>query len=292
MSKPEINVRPIHKRCVTLLETLVALVILIAAGALVFPMMMNSLDERAFESVADVTNEQLMLARAHAQATGSPVEVTFNQATSQVEARLYAPWLSPEVPEWGASQSVFPGLGSDDRATSTLVEKRPQSTSREIPESWACQKLGANVRFRSSPPTASSSEGERNLSEPSLGEDDYESLEDLATGQEVRLAVFMPDGSALAAEPVWLNDDEGRCGLFTINPWSGLPAFQRLSEKQQSSETDRPSAPSKRSSDRSDPARTREPNSASDQSWPDAEDVKDDESPDDADDDFEGQFNF
>ena len=56
MSKPEINVRPIHKRCVTLLETLVALVILIAAGALVFPMMMNSLDERAFESVADVTN--------------------------------------------------------------------------------------------------------------------------------------------------------------------------------------------------------------------------------------------
>ena len=40
----------------------------------------------------------------------------------------------------------------------------------------------------------------------------------------------MPDGSALMGEPVWLNDDKGRCGKFIINPWSGLPIFERLGE--------------------------------------------------------------
>jgi len=284
MSKPDINFVPVLKRCVTLLETLVALAILIAAGALIFPMMMSSLDERAFESVADVTNEQLMLARAHAQATGSPVEVTFNQATSQVQARLYAPWLKSEASAVGSLPSVFPGLGSDERATGTLVEKQPASASREIPESWACQKLGANVRFRTSPPVTAEADGERNLSEPSLGEDDYESLADLASGQEVRLAVFMPDGSALAGEPVWLNDDQGRCGLFTINPWSGLPVFQRLNQPQTSTERDAPERSTDRSSATDSSAAGDTANSS--QSGTDA--VSDDED----DDEYSGPFNF
>jgi type II secretory pathway pseudopilin PulG len=284
MSKPDINLAPVLKRCVTLLETLVALAILIAAGALIFPMMMSSLDERAFESVADVTNEQLMLARAHAQATGSPVEVTFNQATSQVQARLYAPWLMSEPSAAGSFPSVFPGLGSDERATGTLVEKQPASTSREIPESWACQKLGANVRFRTSPPVTAEADGDRNLSEPSLGEDDYESLADLASGQEVRLAVFMPDGSALAGEPVWLNDDQGRCGLFTINPWSGLPVFQRLNQPQTSTEHDAPG----RSSDRSSATDSSAASDTSNSSPSGTDAARDDED----DDEYSGPFNF
>jgi hypothetical protein len=28
--------------------------------------------------------------------------------------------------------------------------------------------------------------------------------------------------------PVWLNDDDGRIGKLTINPWTGLPVFERI----------------------------------------------------------------
>jgi hypothetical protein len=44
----------------------------------------------------------------------------------------------------------------------------------------------------------------------------------------LRLAVYMPDGSALLVQPVWLRDDYGRRGKLDVNPWTGLPSFDRV----------------------------------------------------------------
>ena len=43
-----------------------------------------------------------------------------------------------------------------------------------------------------------------------------------------RLAVYMPDGSALLSRTVWISDDHGRQGKIQVNPWTGLPSFERI----------------------------------------------------------------
>ena len=43
----------------------------------------------------------------------------------------------------------------------------------------------------------------------------------------IRLALFMPDGSAVLAEPVWIRDEHGRRGRLAVNHWTGLPSFER-----------------------------------------------------------------
>lgn len=210
----------------TLVEIMIGLVLLVAAGAIVFPMLMNRLHEQAFESAADVTNEQLLLARAHAQSTGAAVEVTYSQATSQVQARFF---------EFQADAAADPGSAATARADETMFGPggASQPLPRAITESWACQTVGSNMRFLTSPPAAQAAPGDRNLAEPELGADEVETIEDLVSGQEVRLAVFMPDGSAIVGDPVWLNDDAGRLGMFTINPWTGLPMFERMEQQAQ-----------------------------------------------------------
>lgn len=224
-----------NKRSMTLLETLIALVLVLALGALIFPSFINSMDERTFESAADVTNEQLMMARAHAQATGSPVEVTYQADSSQVQARLFTPWLPGFQPT--ASRSAAAAPGDDRRNLGPLGPVNDDTLTPDrglIGEPWACRDVGRGVRFLAHRPSATNEHNSpfaaTSGAAPDNGRSDSDSFQELRKGQEIRLAVFMPDGSALMGEPVWLNDDKGRCGLLTINPWSGLPMFQRLSD--------------------------------------------------------------
>jgi hypothetical protein len=211
------------RRSLTLLELMIAIVLLLAIAALIFPSMLRSMDERTFESAADVTNEQLMMARAHAQATGSPVEVTYHAGTSRVQARFFLPWLT----EPSAEPSLPGGVESAvERAERLVHEPQRQGESEsEIGEAWASRELGHGIRIVARRPHA-------DLIPGLDASDDGESggFEELGKGQDVRLAVFMPDGSALLGDPVWLNDQEGRCGVLTINPWSGLPVFERLTD--------------------------------------------------------------
>ena len=216
-------IRPFAHRSLTLLETLIALVLMVALGALIFPALMNSLDERAFENVAEETNEQLMRARAHAQVTGSPVEVTYDTHKSEVRARLFQPLDDFVAPEQDESADAEP-------AAASLSQPTPQSREgAAITEAWALVNLGRSMRIASRPPAETAADA---LLPPadSLEPGEYETIEDLGKGQEIRLAVFMPDGTALMGDQVWLNDDKGRIGVFTINSWSGLPFFKRLAD--------------------------------------------------------------
>lgn len=254
MRTPTINRRSC--RCLTLLEVLIALVLLAGLAAMIAPTVLDRLDERAFEAAADGTNEQLMMARAHAQATGEPVEVTWSPQTGEVHARFYLAWNSDRQQD-----SIEPGTSplatadrngrssdveSSESASRGMFGDSPRSdgdladapSARPIVESWAQRPLGRGIRIATHRPSATHgsdfvAEEESRLPDSrgsiaSAGDVESDILQDLANGQEVRLAVFMPDGSALVGENLWLNDEGGRCGRISINPWSGLPMFQRL----------------------------------------------------------------
>ena len=44
----------------------------------------------------------------------------------------------------------------------------------------------------------------------------------------LRLALFMPEGSALLCRPVWIVDEHGRQAKLVINPWTGLASIERV----------------------------------------------------------------
>jgi Tfp pilus assembly protein FimT len=221
-----------RRRSLTLLETLIALTLVLAMAALIIPSMLSSMEERSFEAASDVTKEQLMMARAHAQATGNPVEVTYRPDTSQVRARWFMPWMDEDQTssmEDVDSKSSINALGLPNRSAASNSHEPHRN---EITEPWATRDIGRSIRIASHPPDdAASDASELN---PPLAQQDVDQgqsgFEELEKGEEVRLAIFMPDGSALMGEPVWLNDDKGRCGKFIINPWSGLPIFERLGD--------------------------------------------------------------
>jgi type II secretory pathway pseudopilin PulG len=224
------------KRSLTLLETMIAIVLILAMAALVVPSLLSSMEERTFDSAADVTNDHLMMARAHAQATGSPVEVTYRADRSKVFARFFRAGQSderltlsvPHSPEHDSVRNLGPlGPESSDVA---------MDDQTEITEPWAIRDISPGVRIVNHRP--SSAHQDESSAEPNVDvtqSDDEQTLEDLGAGEEVRLAIFMPDGSALMGDTVWLNDEKGRVGMLTINPWSGIPIFQRLIEGSDSS---------------------------------------------------------
>jgi type II secretory pathway pseudopilin PulG len=253
------------RRCLTLLEVLIVLVLLGALVAMVMPALLDRLDERAFEAAADGTNEQLMMARAHAQATGEPVEVTYSPKTGELQARRYAPWgrdfdagtvepgTSPLADRAGTGRPTSHSSAGDQSDSSSSASNaqvggglpgmpaQASASTRDIAEPWATRLLGRGIRIGTHPPGATTAPQDDSLNmlcDPgndalaSVASDDgsSETLADLERGQDVRLAVFMPDGSAMLGEDLWLNDDDGRWGRISINPWSGLPMFQRLAD--------------------------------------------------------------
>lgn len=241
------------RSAMTLLEVLIALVLLAALAAIVAPTVINRLDERAFEAAADGTNEQLMMARAHAQVTGEAVEVTYSPATGQVQARVYAPWdaqrdldaIEPGTSPLASNARRNPASTHDaafdrDEGLGLLPKGTPDadvdSAGLTIAEAWAIRPLGRGIRIGTHPPFDGDEAEMQEICLPdgtlvSVPRDrEADVLAALLHGQDVRLAVFMPDGSAMVGNDLWLDDGQGRLGRITINPWSGLPIFHRLSD--------------------------------------------------------------
>jgi type II secretory pathway pseudopilin PulG len=183
------------RRGVTLLELLLAIALLLALGALVLPALFDRLAQRAYESSAEIVRSQLLLARAHAQATGEPIEVLFETAAARVAARRFVPGLVAPEP-----------LVADQ-------EQSPESLG--VPEPWARRDLadGVWITDRGDDPA------DELPDEPAAPDTDE-------IPRSIRLALFMPNGSAVLAEPVWIRDDHGRRGRLTVNLWTGLPSFE------------------------------------------------------------------
>ena len=129
----------------------------------------------------------------------STVEVVRNQlllarAHAQVMRRPVEVMYDDRPPR---SERVWAQYFPVDQEQETLPEQ-------VIVEGWADRGLASGTR----------------ITDRSAPDDDEPRL--------LRLAVYMPDGSALMSRPVWISDDHGRRGKLKVNPWTGLPSFERI----------------------------------------------------------------
>ncbi|MHC4948891.1 MAG: prepilin-type N-terminal cleavage/methylation domain-containing protein [Planctomycetota bacterium] len=200
------------RRGLTLLEILIALAVLAVIAALAWPTLDGRLEERAFTSAADVTVQQLLLARAWAQSSGTPVEVIHRPGSRRVEAhvvdlarRRAAATTGP--PDDGRDDD--PRLDADARGPDTLIA-----------EAWALRVLPAGVRLGDDDAPSDDAPWPEDAPWP----DDGPGPDPDATR---RLALFLPDGSALPTDAVELHGEDGRRGVLAVSPWTGLPTFTR-----------------------------------------------------------------
>lgn len=194
------RLRLMKRRGFSFLELLVALAIVLIAAALSIPALMNFANERAFESGADLLVDQLLLARAAAQERGEPVEVVYLQDQRLVLARLFRP---------GETSSVVNPTPSSDRIT--LRDEVPAN----LTQPWARRAMtGTMVLSRQRPRGEPEEPVEPGSADP-------------FDAAPLRLVVYLPDGTALMGDDVWLTDDRGRVGRLRVNPWTGLPRYER-----------------------------------------------------------------
>lgn len=218
------------RRGLTLLEIMIALALVVALGAITLPNVLRALDERAHDGAVQVLTNQLLLARAHAQTTGRPVEVVYLTDDARIVARPFD--LT------GAADDRDDPLTAPDSAA--LESPFPAGATREvdaIPEGWADHVFAEGVSVQREAPSdpnarpfdAAGFEGLGGLG-PALDLDDGPFGESFASADAgadeiIRIAVYLPDGTTLLAAPVWIVGVDGLAGELTVNQWTGLPAY-------------------------------------------------------------------
>jgi len=216
----------------TLLETLIVLGLLAMLAALVLPAALEGLDERKFESSADVVTSQILMARSHAQATGTAMEVVYEADPPRVSVREFEP---DQRSAPAAAQGGSAGRGdtaarpqrapSPDRSIGDL--DAGAADSAKVPDAWASRPLAQGLTIEGRLPSAV---------EPVSSSDEVprgptDSVEDLITADApsvLRLAVMLPDGTSMMSRQAWLTDGAGRVAALTINSWTGEPLVQRV----------------------------------------------------------------
>ena len=188
------------RRGLTLLEIIIALAMVLSITAMIAPPVLRRLDERSFTAACDLLSQQMLLARAHAQAVGAGVEVLHDFDTRITRARLFA------VPP-GDADRLDDGGGA------------------VIREPWSERMLHDGLAITDVDPR----EDEDALFHTRVEPID-QSLDPAAAArlEPLRLAVFLPDGSALLGAAIWLTDDDDRVARLTTNPLTGLVSIERL----------------------------------------------------------------
>ena len=189
----------------TLIELLLAIGLALVLSGIVLPAVFKGLRERTFESAVEVVRNQLLLARAHAQITRRPVEVMYDDRPPRL-ARVWARYF----------------LVDQEHGLELQKETDPDQealSEQAIVEGWADRGIAQGLR----------------ITDRSAPDDDEPRL--------LRLAVYMPDGSALLNRTVWFSDDHGRRGKLQVNPWTGLPGFERIFGDETETADDTPEGP-------------------------------------------------
>jgi len=203
-----------NRRGLTLIELLLAIGLVLIVGALVLPAIFTSLGERSFESAGEVVRNQLLLARAHAQLTRRPVEVVYANVPPR-RPGVRARYFLVDAPGPSMKRSTDGAESPEAEADPFPIDDEWQTTPDQvIVEGWADRDLPDGLRFTDRAET--------------------ETTDTLV----LRLAVYMPDGSALLVQPVWIRDEHGRRGKIDVNPWTGLPSFERLASTRFDDATD------------------------------------------------------
>ncbi len=197
-----------------------AIGLVVALGALVFPAMMGPHRQRAFDSTVQIIRDQLLLARAHAQFTASPVEVIYYSRSPRVEARLFDPERQASASHFAAADE-----SDDGQQAEPLILEEQDEDELVIGEAWAYRHLAQDVRITKTPPQDAADDFDDAFGSFDDFDDQRQFFDPDQEPHAIRLAVFLPDGSALLGEPVWVIDNDGRVGRLEVNPWTGLPSF-------------------------------------------------------------------
>jgi type II secretory pathway pseudopilin PulG len=222
-----------HRFAFTLAELLIACAIVLLLGAIALPVAFDSLDERAFESAGDSLTQQLVLGRAHAQHSGRTVQVIYDPVQHEVQVSLL------DLESLAAGRESQPSPGQDGKGVDLSDMSRrfealdgmfpapgdsPMPRDDAILEPWAARPLGGSLWMQQHPPFAEKGD-------VMTGSFDGVDEEDDATRGTscLILAVYLPDGTPLVADPMWLVDEDGRAARLTISAWSGEPAIERHS---------------------------------------------------------------
>lgn len=215
-----------NRRGFTLLELLIVIGLVVGLGALVWPAMSKFQQERIFDSSVEIVRDQLLLARAHAQATGKPVEVVYLSNPSRIEARMFEPVLRA-MQESGSGILASTEL-NDDFASIELDDEQLEDSI--IAEPWAYRNIAGQIYISTKPQDHGSDD--RFGGFDSLGDfsdEDSFDIDQQPQPQLIRLAIFLSDGSALLGNPFWIIDSQGRQGRIAVNPWTGIASYEQSS---------------------------------------------------------------
>ena len=208
------------RRGLTLLEILVVISILLAAGAIVVPFTLGELERRQAAFLEDRLSMLVQFARVESRRGGVPVEVLVDADGRRVEARRLDVSRLDEggISASGALEEMpvgeAPGdAGDSDRFVSAwarheLEDGRLVPPATEAERGFDVADAFANLEFES-------------------GDDDgsrFEAEADPWSGR-VRLAVFFPDGTSVTTTPAVLQTSRGE-RRWTIDPWSGRSTFE------------------------------------------------------------------
>lgn len=211
-----------NRRGFTLLELLIVIGLVLGLGALVWPAMTKFQQGRIFDSAVEIVRDQLLLARAHAQASGKPVEVIYLNDPPRIEARMFEPILRA-MQENGSG--IIASADQNDGLAAIELDAEELEDSL-IPDPWAYRIIAGRIHISTKP----LDDGLDEMYEfGDFADDDLFSLDREPQPQIIRLAIFLSDGSALLGNPVWIIDSDGRQGRIAVNPWTGIASYEQSS---------------------------------------------------------------
>ena len=215
------------RRGLTLLEILVVISIVLAAGAIVVPFTFRELERRQAAFLEDRLSMLVQFARVESRRSGVPVEVLIDADGRGVEA------MRLDVDRLDEGETPASGLLGDLIVDEAAVDA---DDPRRFASAWARHDLEdgrlippATVEdaasFADDDPFASL-EFEPDEDDPLRFDDldEFDELEDPWPGR-VRLAVFFPDGTSVTTTSAVLESPRGG-RRWTIDRWSGRSTFE------------------------------------------------------------------
>ena len=199
--------RSVIRRGSSLLEVIVALVLVVAIGALVLPAFGPRLELARFDHAVDGVTSVVMLARARAQETGRPQAVVWRPGDRV---------LAVEAADATGSASEFAGGGgaaSSRGPNATPMGELADAQGVSSPASRWSVALDEGLELAAVADDTGSDVGAK-------GSNRNSRFDDPASLGPVRLALTFADGT-VASEPFVLTARNGRRATFRINPWTG-----------------------------------------------------------------------
>ena len=203
------------RRALTLFELLITLVILIGMAGVSFVALMPLLGGARLDESARLCAHHLQMARAHARLTGRPVVVRSwrdAEGVTLLESRTLVVFGLGDPLEALADIDTLRGIAAAPEAEDADVEADLVAGAM-IAESWAATTLPRSIRLERVAPG-----GEVRGVRPMWMD---EVVADTSMDAALVLAVYLPDGSAIAPGAVFVLGDEDRTVELTIEPWTG-----------------------------------------------------------------------